>query len=58
MEREEFCSGYCRAMDASRMVALLLVDGILEDCDCGYPSCPHAPSCIIAQEIDKLLKQS
>ena len=56
MEHETFYSGYCRAMDASRMVAILLVDGALEECDCGYPNCPHTPSCLIAQTIDNLLK--
>ena len=51
MEQEVFYTGYCRAMDASRMVAVLLNNGVLEECDCGYPSCPHTPNCSIAQEI-------
>ena len=55
MEREEFCSGYCRALDASRMVAVFMVDGELEECDFSYPNCPHAQSCLIAKRIDELL---
>ena len=54
MEQEIFSTGYCRAMDASRMVAVILVDGRLEDCDCNYPTCPYAPNCTIAQAISKL----
>lgn len=58
MEREAFCSGYCRALDASRMVAVFLVDGELEECDCSYPNCSHTQSCLIAQRIEELLKNS
>ena len=43
MEKELFLSGYCRCMDSSRTVALFLVDGKLEECDCAYPGCPYAP---------------
>ena len=57
MEREEFCTGYCRAMDASRMVAVFLVDGEVEECDCGYPTCPHITSCLIAEKIDSLCQK-
>ena len=56
MEREEFFSGYCRALDASRMVAVFVVDGALEECDCGYESCPHKQSCGIAERISRILE--
>ena len=56
MEREEFFSGYCRALDASRMVAVFVADGELEECDCGYETCPHKQSCGIAQRIGQLLE--
>ena len=57
MEQEVFFSGYCRQLDASRMVAVFVVDGELEEVDCQYGTCPHAPNCLIAKEIDKLLNQ-
>ena len=55
MEKELFLSGYCRCMDSSRTVALLLVDGKLEECDCGYPACPYAPNCPVAVKIDEAI---
>jgi len=51
MEKELFFSGYCRTIDQSRMVAVLLEDGKLEEVDCCYENCIHAPNCIIAQQI-------
>ena len=50
MEKEVFVSGYCRALDQSRMVAVEISDGLVE-ADCAYPDCPHAASCQIAQQI-------
>ena len=58
MEQEVFCSGYCRQLDASRMVAVFVVDGELEEVDCQYGNCPHAPNCQIAQQIDDLLREA
>ncbi len=53
MNREEFVSGYCRAMDASRMVTVEMEDG---KCfaDCSYGSCPYETQCKIAQKIQEL----
>ena len=56
MEQEFFISGYCRAIDQSRMVAVVTEDGRLEEVDCCYPDCVHAPNCIIAQEIAQHLQ--
>ena len=53
MEQEVFFSGYCRALDASRMVSVILIDGALEECDCSYPNCPHTPNCVIAQALQR-----
>lgn len=53
MEREEFISGYCRALDASRTVCTVLTDGKLEEADCAYGNCPHEPVCAIAQKISE-----
>ena len=56
MEREEFISGYCRALDCSRMGAVCIEDRALTECGCGYESCPHRPSCLIAQRIREMLE--
>lgn len=54
MTEEKFLSGYCRQLDASRMVELVMEDGILTEIDCNYPDCTFCPSCPIAKEIDEL----
>ena len=56
MEQEVFLSGYCRCMDQSRMVAVVIEDGTLTDVDCGYPNCPYAPGCPIAEKLNELIK--
>lgn len=56
MEKEFFLSGYCRAMDGSRMVALVTIDGKLEDADCRFPDCTYAPNCEIARKIREILE--
>ena len=50
MEKEIFLSGYCRALDQSRMVEVEILDGEV-NADCAYPDCPHAASCQIAEKI-------
>lgn len=57
MEKEAFFSGYCRTIDASRMVSVYVEDGKLTEVDCCYENCVHTPNCIIAQNIADLLKQ-
>ena len=57
MEKEVFLSGYCRCMDASRMVAVFINDDAVEEVDCCYGSCTHQPNCTIAREIDQLLQK-
>ena len=54
MESEKFCSGYCRQLDASRMVEVILEDGEITEVDCCYGSCVYQGSCLIAKEIDNL----
>ena len=54
METEKFLSGYCRQLDASRMVEVILEDGELTEIDCCYGNCVYQPNCPIAKEIDKL----
>ena len=57
MEQEIFLSGYCRTVDQSRMVAVVLEDGRLCDADCCYGSCVYQPNCTIAKEIDALIEK-
>ncbi|MGN0998586.1 MAG: hypothetical protein ACI4PO_03425 [Faecousia sp.] len=57
MEAEKFIGGYCRQLDGSRMVEVLLEDGHLTEVDCCYGSCVHQPNCPIAAEIEKLLQK-
>ena len=55
MEKEIFISGYCRVLDQSRMVELIIEDGELVDVDCCYGSCIHEPNCQIAKQIREQL---
>ena len=57
MEKEIFISGYCRALDQSRMVELVTDDGELIEADCCYGSCVHEPNCQIAKQIREALDQ-
>lgn len=52
METEKFVSGYCRQLDASRMVEVILVDGKVTEVDCCYGDCIYQGSCPIAKGID------
>ena len=56
MEKEAFLSGYCRTIDQSRMVAVVVEDGELAEVDCCYESCIHAPNCTIAENIRQMLE--
>ena len=56
MEREEFCSGYCRQTDSSRMVEVIIADGKLCEADCCYGSCVYQGNCAIAAKIEDLLQ--
>ena len=54
MEQEKFLSGYCRQLDASRMVEVILEDGEVTEVDSCYGNCIHQGNCGIAKEIDAL----
>ena len=54
MEKEVFLSGYCRTTDASRMVEVILEDGVVTEVDCCYENCPHTANCLIAKSIREL----
>ncbi len=51
MEKELFFSGYCRTIDASRMVSVELEDDTVTDVGCSFDGCPYAQNCTIAQQI-------
>ena len=51
MEQEKILTGYCRALDKSRMVIAVFEDNCLTEIDCDYPNCPHAQSCPIAKQL-------
>ena len=54
METEKFVSGYCRVLDASRMVEVILEDGEVTEADCCYGNCVYQGSCPIAKEIENV----
>ena len=54
MEQEKFFSGYCRQLDGSRIVEVILEDGEITEVDCCYGSCIHEGNCPIAGEIAEL----
>ena len=54
MEQEKFFSGYCRQLDHSRMVEVILEDGKISEIDCCYGNCVYQSNCPIAQEIEQL----
>ena len=56
MEKELFLSGYCRAADQSRMVAVVIEDDAVSEADCAWPNCPYAPNCPIAAKIEEALQ--
>ena len=57
MEKESFFSGYCRNLDAARMVEVLTQNSEVLEVDCDYGTCPHEPNCTIAKSIRELTNQ-
>ena len=57
IEAEEFISGYCRCLDASRMVAVEETARGWE-IDCEFGRCPYEPACRIAQQISKIMEKT
>jgi hypothetical protein len=54
MEKESFCTGYCRMLDSSRTVTAETEDGKLTEVDCCYGSCLYQKNCPIAKKLDDL----
>lgn len=51
MEQEYFFTGYCRQIDQSRRVCIVLENGEIEECDCCFGSCLYEPECPVAAQI-------
>ena len=56
MEIEKYLSGYCRMLDAPRLVEVLLENHELTEVDCCYGRCDYQNNCPIASQITDLLK--
>ena len=54
METEKFVGGYCRVLDASRMVEVILENGEITEVDCCYGNCVYQGNCPVAKEIENL----
>ena len=52
METEKYISGYCKQLDNSRLVEILLEGGKVTEVDCCYGSCVYQSGCPIARQID------
>ena len=50
-------SGYCRTIDAARIV-LLETDGADPDIGCDYVCCAFRDQCSVGKEITELLEQT
>ncbi len=58
MEKEYFFTGYCRQLDQSRVVAVVVEDCELSEVDCCFETCIHALSCTVAEEIRNLTENA
>ena len=57
MKKELFISGYCRVLDSSRTVCIVIEDGKLTDVDCNYEVCPYAKECTIGKSITECVQE-
>lgn len=57
MEIEKIFSGYCRQLDQSRMVTVVVEDGKTSEVDCCFGSCVYEPNCTIAAQIREALEK-
>ena len=53
---EHYLTGYCRCLDGSRIVEVVVEDGKLDECDCLYGECKFQCQCTIAKEIGEFLQ--
>ena len=52
---EIILTGYCRALDQSRMIEVETANGRVE-ADCYFPECPHTATCLIAKQLKAMQK--
>ena len=52
---EHYLTGYCRCLDNSRVVEVVVEEGKIEECDCLYGNCKFKTQCTIAQGIEEIL---
>lgn len=57
MEQEAFFSGYCRSLDASRMVTAVKEQGRLTEVDCDFKTCLYADHCPVGKRIREFLEE-
>lgn len=55
---EHFVSGYCRQLDGSRMVEVIVADGKIDECDCAFGNCQFQMQCTIAKRIEELTAET
>lgn len=53
MTEERYLTGYCRQLDAGRMVEVLVEDGRVTEVDCCYGVCAFEGSCTVAKAIEE-----
>lgn len=58
MEKEYFFTGYCRNIDQSRVVAVVVENSELQEVDCCFETCIHTPNCTVAKEIQILIENA
>ncbi len=51
---EKYVTGYCRQMDSSRMVEVIVEHGQVTEVDCSYGNCTFQGNCAVAKAIDEL----
>lgn len=51
---EKYVTGYCRQMDSSRMVEVIVEHGQVTEADCSYGNCTFQGNCAVAKAIDEL----
>lgn len=54
---EQTFSGYCRSIDAPRLVFCEAGGGEVE-IDCDYARCPHAGDCPVGKQITQFLREA
>ena len=55
---EHYLSGYCRQLDAARLVEVVVENGAADECDCCYGDCKFQSQCTIAAAIEELTENA